>query len=486
MRTGALYIRVSTDDQTEYSPDAQKRLLLDYAKKNDIVVSNEYIYLDEGISGRRASKRPAFMRMIATAKQKPKPFDVILVHKFDRFSRNREDSIVYKSLLRKECGIQVISITEQIEDDKFSVILEAMLEAMAEYYSLNLSDEVKKGMTEKAMRGEYQAAAPLGYKMVDKKLVPDAETADIIRMIYDKYLNGMSEFAIARLLNDMGIRTIRGNRFDNRGVTYILQNPVYHGYVRWNVGRNNLRATISGSEDMIVAKGDHEPLISKETYELALAKKKAEYKPRKAKPTEYGKHWLSGILKCSDCGSSLTYHSSRKGGNFQCTKYIHGNCARSHSMSLLKAEAAVTTALNNFVTGIVPLQYELRSATIAEDTHEKELCQLSIDKIEQRLLRCKEAYQNGIDTLEEYAHNKAILTKELEQTQELLKKYDQTAPASQQDTDLAMMNNVGNVYEILISDIDKDDKARAIRSICEKIVYDKSNESLDFFLFFGV
>lgn len=141
---GACYIRVSTDEQTEFSPDAQLRALKDYARKNDIVLSKEHIYIDEGISGRKAEKRPAFMKMIATAKSKPKPFDVILVHKFDRFARSREDSVVYKSLLKKEANIKVVSITETIEDDKFSVILEAMLEAMAEYYSLNLADEVKR------------------------------------------------------------------------------------------------------------------------------------------------------------------------------------------------------------------------------------------------------------------------------------------------------------------------------------------------------
>ena len=88
--------------------------------------------------------------MIKRLNQPQKPFDVILVHKFDRFARNREDSVVYKSLLRSELGIQVLSITENIGDDKMSVIIESMLEAMAEYYSLNLSDEVKKGMSEKS------------------------------------------------------------------------------------------------------------------------------------------------------------------------------------------------------------------------------------------------------------------------------------------------------------------------------------------------
>ena len=134
----AAYIRVSTDDQLEFSLDAQIKALKEYAKRNDMIILKEHIYADEGISGKRADKRPAFMKMIATSKKKPRPFEVILVHKFDRFARSREDSVVYKSMLKRESGIRVISITEQMEDDKFSVILEAMLEAMAEYYSLNL------------------------------------------------------------------------------------------------------------------------------------------------------------------------------------------------------------------------------------------------------------------------------------------------------------------------------------------------------------
>ena len=106
MQIGACYMRVSTDDQLEYSIDAQLRLIKNYCKQNDIILSKEFIFVDEGISGRRAEKRPAFMQMIATAKMKPKKFDVILVHKFDRFARSREDSVVYKSLLKKECGIK--------------------------------------------------------------------------------------------------------------------------------------------------------------------------------------------------------------------------------------------------------------------------------------------------------------------------------------------------------------------------------------------
>ena len=98
--------------------------------------------------------------MIAAAKGKPPPFTAILVHKFDRFARNREDSIVYKSLLRLQCGVQVISITEHLEDDRMGLILEAMLEAMAEYYSINLADEVRKGMVEKGPPGGCKRRPP--------------------------------------------------------------------------------------------------------------------------------------------------------------------------------------------------------------------------------------------------------------------------------------------------------------------------------------
>ena len=189
-QNGACYIRVSTDDQTEYSPDAQLKLLKNYAKANNIILTNDNIFVDEGISGKRADKRPAFMQMIATAKTKPKPFDVILVHKFDRFARSREDSVVYKSLLKREAGVKVVSITESMEDDKFSVILEAMLEAMAEYYSLNLAEEVKKGMTEKANRGELQSTPPFGYKAENGQLVKIPEEARLIKFIFEQFASG--------------------------------------------------------------------------------------------------------------------------------------------------------------------------------------------------------------------------------------------------------------------------------------------------------
>ena len=164
MKSACAYIRVSTDKQEELSPDAQKRLLIDFAKKNNMSLLAENIYIDNGISGKKADKRPEFMKMIGMAKSKEHPFDVILVWKFSRFARNQEESIVYKSLLKKN-RVDVVSVSEPLIDGPFGTLIERIIEWMDEYYSIRLSGEVLRGMTEKALRGGYQSSLPLGYRM---------------------------------------------------------------------------------------------------------------------------------------------------------------------------------------------------------------------------------------------------------------------------------------------------------------------------------
>ena len=142
-KIAAAYIRVSTEDQIEYSPDAQLAEIRKYAARERYTLPSEFIYVDEGVSGRGTARRDAFNRMIGMAKQKPKPFHVILLWKFSRFARNREDSVVYKSMLRRQLGIEVVSVSEPVGDDKMSILIEALIEAMDEYYSINLAEEVK-------------------------------------------------------------------------------------------------------------------------------------------------------------------------------------------------------------------------------------------------------------------------------------------------------------------------------------------------------
>ncbi len=270
----AAYIRVSTDDQIEFSPASQLSHIRTYAEHHNLLLPDCYIYVDEGISGRTAARRPAFLKMIAAARETPRPFDVILVWKYSRFSRSRQDSIFYKSLLRRECGIDVISVTEPLSDDPTSILMEALLEAMDEYYSVNLGQEVRRGMQEKFKRGGVVSIPPFGYQIVDGHFVPDQVQAPYVSMIYQKFLTGSTCPEIARFLNDSGIRTSRGNPFDGRAVRYILTNPFYIGILRRQAHPTTAHDHFYQNTAMDYAQGTHVPLFSPALFDQVQQKLK--------------------------------------------------------------------------------------------------------------------------------------------------------------------------------------------------------------------
>lgn len=336
-KTGAIYIRVSTDKQEELSPDAQLRLLMDYAKTNHTDIPMEYIFQDNGISGRKANKRPAFQQMIALAKSKEHPIDTIIVWKFSRFARNQEESIVYKSLLKKN-NVDVVSVSEPLIDGPFGSLIERIIEWMDEYYSIRLSGEVMRGMTQNAIRGHYQSDAPIGYRSPGNKKPPekDPKTVQIPIMMKDLLLSGSSLLQIARKLNEQGYRTKHGNLWDARGVRYVLENPFYAGISRWNYTDRGRQ--LKPADEVIYTKGNWEPLWDKAT--LEEIKKHLTMNMRKAKSRDVStaKHWLSGLLICSSCGGTLAYSGTKNSRGFQCWKYTKGFCNESHYIGIRPIE----------------------------------------------------------------------------------------------------------------------------------------------------
>ena len=164
-RFAAAYIRVSTDDQDELSPESQLDEIRKYAKREGIILLEDCIYIEEPISGRKAKNRPKFQEMIARAKESDCPFSVILLWKFARFARNQEESIFYKSILRSKCKVDVVSITEPLIAGPFGKLIERIIEWMDEFYSIRLSQEVKRSMRVNAERGKRQCTASFGYKI---------------------------------------------------------------------------------------------------------------------------------------------------------------------------------------------------------------------------------------------------------------------------------------------------------------------------------
>ncbi len=488
MKSGALYIRVSTDKQEELSPDAQKRLLLDYAQKNDIVISEDYIFLENGISGKKADKRPQFQKMIGFAKSKEHPIDVILVWKYSRFARNQEESIVYKSLLGKN-NVDVVSVSEPLIEGPFGSLIERIIEWMDEYYSIRLSGEVIRGMTENALKGGYNAAPPLGYDAV-KNGVPviNEDQAAVVRYIFDQYVNKQQKLVdIARLLNDRDISTKRGSRFEMRTIKYIINNPFYIGKIRWN-RQHHESHTIRSEEEWIIRDGQHQPIISTELFEQANDRCKRECKKLDHRRAQSScKHWLSGTLKCSECGRSLVHSISRRGNYeylyFQCYAYLKGLCEKSHFIPEAKITSSVIDGLKKVLLSD-QIDYELIPNKAENDVNTEVLLK-RLDKLLFKEARIKAAYIDGIDTLEEYKKNKSLLQTEKISIEDAISSKE-VKPVKTQATDQLMINKIADLIRVLESSADYTVKGNALRDTCEKIVYDKEIDTLQFYFYYVI
>ena len=481
------YVRVSTDKQEELSPDSQAKLLKDFAHKNGIIISK--IFYELGVSGRKAEKRPEFQKMIAMAKSSDHPVDAILVWKFSRFARNQEESIVYKSLLKKKHNVDVISVSEPLVDGPFGSLIERIIEWMDEYYSVRLSGEVTRGMTEKAKRGGYQARPPLGYRIAERGKPPVIveEEAEIIRIIFQKYaLEGIGMFDIARYLNLCGFKTSHGKEFERRSVEYILENPTYCGMIRWNRTVNETNE-IRPKDEWIIADGQQPAIISKELFDRAAARRNMEYKPRGSRPSSTYRHWLSGLVKCPVCGRTMIAKKIVNGKRtycyFVCYGYSKGKCLAKNSISSLKLAPAILQSLKDVLNNQqLSFRYIQPEPETAPDLSDILLDQLK--RIDEKLDRIKEAYRNGVDTLEEYKENKALVQNE----KQLLEKQLAELPAQDSESDQAesaLLDRVKNVYEIVNSEsVDDVTKNEILKSIIEKIVYNKEKDTLEVYYYY--
>ena len=474
-KNACLYIRVSTHDQEELSPDAQQRLLLDYCKKNGLSVLKEHIFIEKGISGKKADKRPQFMQMIGMAKSKDHPFDVILVWKFSRFARNQEESIVYKAMLQK-VGVEVISVSEPAIEGPFGSLVERIIEWMDEYYSIRLSGEVTRGMTENALRGGYNSQPPMGYKTNKETGIPEIyePEAVIVRRIIQEYINGAGFLDVARTLNALGYKSRKGNPFEPRTIRYILENPFYMGSIRWN-RQNHNDHTIKDISEWIITPGVHEPLITSDEYEHIQALILARTRPYKARGTSGIKHWLSGVVKCSSCGASLVSNALWKGNSssYQCSRYNKGQCKESHFIKTDKLEQGVYDGLKNaFSTCDIKFEVITNTAAMSDD---KKRIMDNLAKLDDKERRIKQAYRDGIDTIEEYKENKDILLKERADLEKLLQQYSEEVTVDKK----TFAKQIENVYDIVTNnDTEKLVRANAIRSILSKAVYDKDSDSI--------
>lgn len=330
MIRAAAYARFSSDNQRDESIDAQLRAIHKFAAEKGYQIVEEYI--DRAKTGTN-DRREDFQRMIRDSDTGD--FEVVIVHKLDRFARKRYDSAVYRKAL-SDNGVKLISVLEQFSDTPEGIIFEGMSEAMSEYYSANLSREVKKGQYENAIACKHTGGyAPLGFRVNSElKYEVNEEEAVHVRYIFQSILNGMNYSEIIAELNRRGVKTRRGREFGRNSLHEILRNEKYAGvYVyRRSVpadtfGRRNNHANRS-ENDIIRIENGVPQIISREMYdavqEVMNKRKLAPYTRSDAKEV----YLLSGKVFCGVCGNS--YCGNRMHGGRNKSLYITYRC-NSHS-----------------------------------------------------------------------------------------------------------------------------------------------------------
>lgn len=472
-KTAAAYIRVSTDDQVELSPASQLVEIRKWAAANGYIVPEEFVFVDEAKTGRKVTGRDDFRRLIATAKTKPKPFDAILLWKFSRFARNRDDAVYYKSILRKQLKIDVISIKEPIEDGKMGVIMESMIEAMDEYYSINLAEDVKRGMEEKHRRGELQSTPAFGYTVVDNVLTPVPEEAMYVREIFRRYNAGEGCYTLARWLNATGVRTHRGSPFENRTVEYILRNPVYIGKLRWNpTGRSRRNFDDPG---IILVDGKHKPLIDEELFRLTqqrIAQSKATM-PYHGRPLGSNKDWISGLVRCASCGGTMVFSKPHW---WKCNNYVRGRCTTSQHINGDLLKDAILRRLQADAASSDDLHYAILRVT-EKDGDPVAALRSQRTSTERRLERLREAFLSGVDTIEEYKNAKKEAQAQLQRIDDAIREAEKD---NRRRGDPKLMRNAIRLAVATITNENAtlEQRSAAARSIIDHIDWDKAQNQL--------
>ena len=282
MKTAVIYARYSSDNQTEQSIEGQLRVCEQYAKNNDILILKTYI--DRAMTGTN-DNRPDFQQMIKDSTNKE--WQNIIVYKLDRFSRNKYETAKYKKIL-KDNGVKLISAMENIPDTPEGIILESLLEGMAEYYSAELSQKVKRGMNETRLKGNFTGGTIIyGYNVVNHKVVINEEQAEVVRFIYEQYSLGVYVKDIIQKLNEKHIYN-RGKPFATNTIYNILRNEKYSGIYRHN--------------DEIFT-NMYPRIVSQEVYDKVRNKTKQNYYGKRSTEVVY---LLRHKLKCGYCGNPIS------------------------------------------------------------------------------------------------------------------------------------------------------------------------------------
>ena len=407
------YVRISSEDQVgNFSIDAQTHAIQNWVKTQRGKLVK--IYADEAHTG-RDENRPAFQEMRRDARKGK--FDALIVHKFDRLARNRANSLAFKSLLRHDYGIKVLSVTEPSEDSDgpLGALIEGIMEAVAEWYSQNLATEVAKGKLERARKGLQNNGPPFGYdKNEDFVLIINKHEAEGVRLAYGWYRTGKySDTQIARMLNKRGYRSKTGRKFSKDTIRDLLQNRTYLGFIRYQEYRRNADGSRSTKTPVQWFKGKHEAILDEEVFEECQQVRARKARRKGTVPKQRYPYPLSGLIYCGKCNRKLRAQSDYEVRRYRCRARELGHDCEQKSVRADEVEAQVVAAL---MTLKVPDDWRDRMMeAIAQMLGDQKL-EERLKEIHETIERMDFRWDYGFITdKDEYLEKRLALQQELEQ-----------------------------------------------------------------------
>ncbi|NUJ19330.1 recombinase family protein [Bacillus glycinifermentans] len=445
----AIYVRVSTEEQARegYSISAQIQRLEDFARSQDWVIFDHYI--DDGYSAKNLN-RPDMNRMIKDIKDHR--FDVVLVYRLDRMVRSVTNLHELLELF-DENNVKFKSATEMFDTTsamgRFFITLVA---AMAQWERENLAERVYMGMRRMVEENKRPGASPpFGYDLVDGELVINEEEAKWVKKIFKGFLY-KGRTAIAAMLNDAGVKTKKGNYWNDSVVTFIVNNPVYCGLIRWNHRKVSGRKT---NEDILV-EGNHPPIISRELFEkVKLVQSERAGRGYKGN-SEYP---FSGVLRCSRCGKVLIgAKRKRKKGYNRFYRCVGRTQFKICDLPMVSEEVLEDVFLNHLPAPKQPVILQQTSDDI--QSLEKEMI-----KINKKIERIKELYLEG--EIEKIDYNQKINT-ERNKAREIQFQLDNFEKPVNVNEVMDMLNEIKSLWPQL----NYSEKKDAIHSIVKEIKVD--------------
>lgn len=362
MKRAVIYARYSSDKQREESIDAQVRACKDYCLRHHYLITK--VYADEAKSGRDIAKRDAYNQMMADAVEGK--FDIIIFHKIDRNSRNEFNYYTVQNTLTR-LGVEYAYAQQPIDDSPEGKMTEAMLVAMAAYYSRNLGKETKKGLNENAYKALFNGGRPpLGYKIVDQQYEIEPHEAEAVRLIYQLYLAGWGYNKIAHALNAKGFKTREGRDFGKNSMYEILKNEKYMGNYTFNKTerKEGLPRNMHNmnSKNLIRVESAIPAIISEAEF-MAVQKRREENRKRQHSYKTTERYLLSGKIFCGCCGSAMSGHRYTP----RTKTYVYYSCNRKERIAAGRCPQKQISRdrLENWVIGII------KNKILADDSIKK-------------------------------------------------------------------------------------------------------------------